>query len=156
MSGSQIEVQETHNLRPGRPLICTRIGSTKIHPFPNFPCVGSFTDADEIEVESGQIPGGARSYQVFLDGFLDRSEAASRTFRYVCVDVSEDASLRRSEEDSDHEASKRASEHGDKLFHESGIIVSEGLSGLSGGGSPISSKTSSNASESPQEAAYKA
>ncbi len=32
----------------------------------------------------------------------------------------------------------------------------EGLSGSSGGGSPISSKTSSNASESPQEAAYKA
>lgn len=61
------------------------IGSTEIHPSPNFPRVGSFcSNADEIELESGQISGDAASFRVFLHDFLDRSEAASRTFHYVC------------------------------------------------------------------------
>ena len=137
------------------------IGSTKIHRSPNFSRVESFiSDADEIQLESGQTPGDATSYRVFLDDFLDRSEVESRAFRYVCLDAPEKASLQEalegSEEDSDREASKRASENEfDKPFHESGTIVSESLSGSSAGGSPPSSETSSHASESPQKVAYK-
>lgn len=138
------------------------IGSTEIHRSPNFSRVWSFiSDTDEIQLESGQTPGDATSYRVFLDDFLDRSEVESRAFRYVCLDVSENASLQEaleeSKEDSDREASKRASENGfDKPFHESGTVVSESLSGSSAGGSPPSSETSSNAFESTQKVAYKA
>lgn len=87
-------------------------------------------------MESGQTPGDATSYRVFLDDFLDRSEVESRAFRYVCLDAPENASLQEalegSEEDSDREASKRASENEfDKPFHESGTIFSESLSGSS-------------------------
>lgn len=50
------------------------IGSTEIHRSPNFSRVGSFiSDADEIQLESGQTPLDATSYRVFLDNFLDRS-----------------------------------------------------------------------------------
>lgn len=63
-----------------------RIGSTKIHRSPNFSRVGSFiSDADEIQVESGQTPGDGTSYRLFLDDFLDLSEVESRAFRYVCL-----------------------------------------------------------------------
>lgn len=128
------------------------IGSTEIHRSPNLSLEGSFiSDADEIQSESGQTPGDATSYRVFLDDFLDRLEVESRAFRYGCLHVSENASLQEaleeSKEDSDREASKRASENGfDKPFHESGIIVSESLSGSSARGSPPSSETSSNVS----------
>ena len=51
-----------------------RVGSTEIHRSPNFSRVGSFiSDADEIQLESGQTPLDATSYRVFLDDFLDRS-----------------------------------------------------------------------------------
>ena len=42
------------------------IGFTEIHPSPNLPRVGSFcSDADEVELESGQISGDAASFGVF-------------------------------------------------------------------------------------------
>lgn len=54
-------------------------------------------------------------------------------------------------ESSDYKASDRAP---DKVSHKPGIIVSEGSSGLSGGGPPVFSKTSFNASKSCHKAAY--
>lgn len=100
--GTQSETGETPNIE---------IGSTKIHRSPDFSRVGSFIlDADEIQLESGQTPGDATSYRVFLDDFLDHSEVESGAFRYVCLDVSENASLQKaleeSKEDFDREASK--------------------------------------------------
>lgn len=138
------------------------IESTKIHPPPHFSQAESiFFDADEIEAENGPNSGDKTSYQVFLNDFLEGSQVASRTFRYVCLDALKDTSLHKplgdSNESNDHKATKRASKNGfDKVFHEFGTTVFKDSSGSSGGGFPVSSKTSSNASESPQKAAYKA
>lgn len=77
------------------------IGSTKIHRSPNFSRVWSFiSDADEIQLESGQTPGDATSYRGFLGDFLDRSEVESRAFRYVCLHAPENASLQEAFEES--------------------------------------------------------